>query len=118
MSSRMRIAAVMLPLAAVAAVTATAWASVPDTPVRAGRSHEVLPSADGDAGYLAWTQNSAARPKHYDAFMSLSGAPKLMVNATGTNEFCGTPPFVTWVAQESDCPVRPGSRTSGRSPRA
>ena len=77
MSSRMRIAAVMLPLAAVAAVTATAWASVPDTSVRAGRAHEVLPSADGDAGYLAWSQNSAAKPKHYDTFVSLSGAPKL-----------------------------------------
>jgi hypothetical protein len=100
MSSRMRIAAVMVPLAAVAAVTATAWASVPDTPVRAGRAHEVLPSADGDAGYLAWTQNSAARPKHYDAFVSLSGAPKVMVNATGTSGYNGGIDGTTLVYQQ------------------
>jgi hypothetical protein len=96
----MRIAAVMLPLAVVSAVTATAWASVPDTPVRAGRSHEALPSADGDAGYLAWTQNSAARPKHYDAFVSLSGAPKVMVNATGTSGYNGGMDGTTLVYQQ------------------
>ena len=100
MSSRMRIAAVMLPLAVVAAVTAAAWASVPDTPVRAGRASEALPSADGDAGYLAWSQNSAAKPKHYDAFMSLSGAPKLMVNATGTSGYNGGIDGTTLVYQQ------------------
>lgn len=100
MNSRMRIAAAMLSLAVVAAVTATAWASVPDTPVRAGRSHEVLPSADGDAGYLAWTQNSAAKPKHYDAFVSTSGAPKVMVNAAGTSGYNGGIDGTTLVYQQ------------------
>jgi hypothetical protein len=100
MSTRKRIAAVIVPLAVVAAVTATAWASVADTPVRAGRSHEELPSADGDAGYLAWTQNSAARPRHYDAFESLSGAPKVMVNATGTSGYNGGIDGTTLVYQQ------------------
>jgi hypothetical protein len=100
MSSRMRMAAVMLPLAVVAAVTATAWASLADTPVRAGRVSEALPSADGDAGYLAWSQNSAAKPKHYDAFVSLSGAPKVTVNATGTSGYNGGIDGTTLVYQQ------------------
>jgi hypothetical protein len=76
-------------LAAASIPAAVAVAALNDEVVRGTPADEFLPHADGDAGFLAWSQNSAAHPKHYDAFVSQSGGPEVRVNEDGTLGFAG-----------------------------
>jgi hypothetical protein len=70
-------------LAAWILVTAMpAVAAVDPTPVLTGPNGEL----DGvaDAGYFAWSQNTRAHPRHYDAFVRPMGQPRQRVNEPGT----------------------------------
>jgi hypothetical protein len=83
-----RILIIATALAAAATVPAAA-AVLSDEPVRATPANELKASADGDQGYLAWSQNSAAHPNHYDAYVSLHGATPVKVNLAGTSGWNG-----------------------------
>jgi hypothetical protein len=76
-------------VAAAAVSAGIALATVNEVPVLVTPANELLPAADGDAGYLAWTQNSSAHRNHYDAFFSLNSGPKVRVNEAGTLGWTG-----------------------------
>ena len=73
----------------VAGAVPAAAAVLSDEPVQATAADEQVASADGDHGYLSWSQNSAAHPGHYDAFVSLHGGAAVKVNRDGTSGWNG-----------------------------
>jgi hypothetical protein len=70
---------------AAARPASTTWG--PMTPVRTGNASEISPASD--APWLAWSQNSNAHPRHFDAFAKRTGDPKFRVNPPGTQAFAG-----------------------------
>jgi hypothetical protein len=77
-------------LVATLSLAGIAFAAGGDIRVQATPDDEILGSADGEAGYLAWAQNGRSHHHHYDAFVSLNGAPRVRVNADGTIGFAGS----------------------------
>ena len=70
--------------AAVLVVTlgTAALADITPTPILTGPQSEL--NGVADTGYLAWAQNSRAKPNHYDAFVKPTGQPKQRANEAGT----------------------------------
>jgi hypothetical protein len=58
-----------------------------DVAVRNTAASEIRPVASGP--YLAWSQNSAARPEHFDLFVQKNTQPVFKVNAPGTRAYPG-----------------------------
>jgi hypothetical protein len=56
-------------------------------PVLATRKKEYLPA--GAPGYLAWSQDSRARPDYFNAYAKPDGQSKFKVNAPRTQAFTG-----------------------------
>jgi hypothetical protein len=75
-------ASVLVVSAALAAPAAAVVEPVLTTPAA-----EVLPSGLGPL--IGWTQNSHARPRHYDAFVKDGTDPRRRVNPDGTQGFAG-----------------------------
>ena len=67
--------------------SSSALASVTDVPVLTSRAYEDSPAAT--TGFLGWTQNSLAHPKHWDAYAKPTGEHRFQVNAPGTSGSSG-----------------------------
>jgi uncharacterized repeat protein (TIGR01451 family) len=81
----MRLRAILLVSLCVLAAAPPAFALLPQTGVRTMRATEVEPTAA--PGYLAWSQNSLARPNHFDAFVKAGSAVPRRINPSGTQGF-------------------------------
>jgi len=79
--------AMLVVLAAVAVTAADAAVRQTPEPVRATRLDEQNPAAA--AGVVAWTQNSRARPRHYDAYVKVGAGTPMKINARGTEGWLG-----------------------------
>lgn len=79
-------------------LAATGVAAVSRTPVIATRLNERQPAAS--ESYLAWQQNSAGHPKHYDLYVLPIGGEKFKVNAAGTEGVTGAIDGTTLVFQQ------------------
>jgi len=84
------IAAVVAALFAVPA----AYALLNQHGVKTSRLYEQLPAAetDGTTQYFAWSQNSRAHRKHFDAFLTRTGDPRVRLNAHGAGYIGGIDP--------------------------
>lgn len=88
-------------LAAAVALLAVpvAYALLAQHGVKTTRAYEQLPAAatDGTTEYFAWTQNSRAKPNHFDAFLTRTGDSRVKLNAKG-EAFVGgiDPPAVAY----------------------
>jgi hypothetical protein len=76
-----------------------AYALLAQHGVKTTRVYEQLPAAatDGTTEYFAWTKNSGAKPKHFDAFLTRTGDPRVKLNTKG-EAFVGgiDPPVVAF----------------------
>lgn len=85
-------------LAAVVALLAVpaAYALLAQHGVKTNRVYEQLPAAATDAAteYFAWTQNSRAKPNHFDAFLTRTGDSRVKLNSKGEGFVGGIDPPV------------------------
>jgi len=76
------------------AVAPTAYALLTQQAVKTSRFYEELPAADRDqfgVKWFAWTQNTAAHPRRFDAFLTM-GAGHVKLNAVGSGYVGGIDP--------------------------
>jgi hypothetical protein len=75
-------------------VATAAYALLSQHAVKTTKLHEDLPAAATGAGlnYFAWTQNSRAHPKHYDALLTRTGDSRVKLNRKGQGFMGGIDP--------------------------
>ena len=72
-------------LAAVVLSATAAFGGTPTIVLDEPKVDEFAPSAS--ASYLGWSQNSLARPRHYDSFAKPTDGARVRMNAEGTNGY-------------------------------
>lgn len=95
------IAAVLVLVGPLAAAAPPGAEDLDLTPVEVKASpdvNEVVPSGDGE--YVAWAQNSVARPQRYHVFLRREGQPRVKVNRRGTQAGGGGFSGTTYVYSE------------------
>src|SRR5262249_13092012 len=81
---RFRLLMVVVVVAAGLMVASLAWATLfTPTKVEVGKTDQLLPAATPGATYLAYSANTRAHPRHYDAYVKPSGQPRIKVNRDG-----------------------------------
>jgi hypothetical protein len=93
---------VALAFSALALCAIGAWAAkaqLPQRPVLTSRLDEQNPAAGG--GYIAWSRNSRARRRHFDAYVKQAGGRPIKLNARGTQGWIGGISGSTLVYQQA-----------------
>ena len=94
----MRRAVLLTAVVSLTLVATAVGATITPAPVIDTRLDERNPAASAD--YLAWQQNSEARPRHYDVYVLPAGGESFKVNAAGTEGAMGGIDGTTLVYQE------------------
>jgi hypothetical protein len=93
---------VAIAVGALAGSALSAWAAtsqLPQRPVLTTRLDEQNPAAGG--GYIAWSRNSRARRRHFDAYVSQARSRPIKLNARGTQGWIGGISGTTLVYQQA-----------------
>jgi hypothetical protein len=93
---------VAIAFGAFAGCVLTAWAArsqLPQRPVLTTRLDEQNPAAGG--GYIAWSRNSRARRRHFDAYVRQGRGRTIRLNARGTQGWIGGISGTTLVYQQA-----------------